>query len=165
MEYLGHRIDAKGLHTTSGKLEAIREAPTPQNVTQLRSFLGLLNYYGKFIANLATLLHPLNNLLRQGVLWKWSGEYAKAFRRAKEALISSQVLAHYDPQLPVKLAADASAYGIGTVISHQYPDGTERPIAFASRTLTSSERNYTQLEKEALALVYGVKQFHVYLYG
>ena len=67
--------DAKGLHTTSGKLEAIREAPTP--VTQLRSFLGLLNYYGNFIANLATLLHPLNNLLRQGVPWKWSGECAK----------------------------------------------------------------------------------------
>ena len=165
VEYLGHRIDAKGLHTTSGKLEAIREAPTPQNVTQLRSFLGLLNYYGKFIANLSTLLHPLNNLLRQGVPWRWSGECAKAFRRAKEALISSQVLAHYDPQLPVKLAADASAYGIGAVISHQYPDGTERPIAFASRTLTSSERNYAQLEKEALALVYGVKQFHAYLYG
>ena len=155
MEYLGYRIDGKGLHTTSGKLEAIREAPTP--VTQLRSFLGLLNYYGNFIANLATLLHPLNNLLRQGVPWKWSGEYAKASRHAKEALISSQVLARYDPQLPVKLAADASAYGIGAVISHQYLDGTVRPIAFASWTLTSSERNYAQLEKEALALVYGVK--------
>ena len=165
VEYLGHRIDAEGLHTTQGKLAAIREAPTPQNVTQLRSFLGLLNYYGKFIANLSTLLHPLNRLLQEGVPWRWSGECAQAFRRAKEALVSSNVLAHYDPQLPLKMAADASAYGIGAVISHQYQDGTERPIAFASRTLTSSERNYAQLEKEALALVYGMKQFHAYLYG
>lgn len=113
VEYLRHLIDAKGLYTTSGKLEAIHETPTLR-----MSILGLLNYYGKFIANLATLLHPLNNLPRQGVPWKWSGEYAKAFRRAKEALISSQVLAHYNPQLPVKLAVDASAYGIGAVISH-----------------------------------------------
>ena len=76
VEYLGHRIDAEGLHTTQGKLVAIREVPTPQNVTQLRSFLGLLNYYGKFIANLSTLLHPLNRLLQEGVPWRWSGECA-----------------------------------------------------------------------------------------
>ena len=80
-------------------------------------------------------------------------------------LVSAQVLAHYDPALPLLLAADASSYGVGAVISHQYPDGTEHPIAFASRTLTTAEKNYAQLEKEALALVFGVKHFHQYLYG
>ena len=75
------------------------------------------------------------------------------------------VLAHYDPDLPIVLAGDASAYGLGAVISHKMPDGTERPVAYASRTLTASERNYSQVEKEALSLVFGIKRFHQYLYG
>ena len=78
---------------------------------------------------------------------------------------SQQVLAHYDPSLPLSMATDASAYGVGAVISQQCQDGSERPVAFASRTLTPSECNYSQLEKEALALIFGIKRFHTYLYG
>ena len=80
-------------------------------------------------------------------------------------LVTSNVLAHYDPTQPIGLAADALAYGIGAVISHVLPSGEEKPVAFASQTLTQSERNYTQIEREALALVFGVKRFHQYLYG
>ena len=125
----------------------------------------MLNYYGKFIPNLSTIVHPLNNLLRRGTQWKWSTECKTAFGQTKQILASSQILTHYDPALPLRLAGDASAYGIGAVISHVLPDGSEKPIAFASRSLSSSERNYAQLEKEALSLVYGVKKFHQYLYA
>ena len=165
VKYLGHRVDAEGLHTTPDKLEAVVKAPAPKNVQELRSFLGLVNYYGKFLPNLATTLQPLNSLLQKDRKWKWTSDCSHAFQLAKDMLTTSKVLVHYDPSLPMKMAADASAYGVGAVISHVLPDGTERPIAFASRTLTSSERNYVQLEKEALALIFGVKRYHKYLYG
>ena len=95
----------------------------------------------------------------------WNQACAQAFTAAKQALKSSQVLIHYDPSLPITLAGDASAHGIGSVISHVLPDGSERPIAFSSRTLSPSEKNYAQLEKEALSLIFGLKGFHQYLYG
>ncbi len=140
-------------------------APKPKDQAQLRSFLGLIHYYGKFIPNLATTLQPLNSLLQAGKTWKWTAECERAFQQAKDSLVSAPVLAHYDPKLPVRLAGDASSYGMGAVIAHVYPDGTECPIAYTSRTFTGSERNYAQLEKEAYSLVYGVKKFHQYLYG
>ena len=165
VQYLGHRIDADGIHATDAKLRAIIDAPQPKNVSELRSFLGLLNYYGRFIPNLSSLIHPLNKLLRHGVKWQWSPAASAAFKAAKEKVVSPNVLVHYDPQRPIRLAADASAYGVGAVISHTMEDSSERPIAFASRTLTPSERNYSQVEKEALSLVFGVCKFHTYLYG
>ena len=143
------------MHTLDTKVAAIQKAPSPRDVQELRSFLGLVHYYGKFLPNLS---QPLNNLLK----WKWSEECKKSFTEIKKLLTSAPVLAHYNPELPIRLAGDASAYGIGAVISHQFPDGSERPVAYASRTLTS---NYFQLEKEALALLYGVQKFHQNLYG
>ena len=115
--------------------------------------------------NIASVLHPLNELLQVKRQWKWTSECQSAFQKAKDVLTSSSVLAHYDPDLPIRLAADASAYGIGAVLSHVLPTGEEKPVAFVSRTLSSSEKNYAQIEKEALALVFGVKRFHQYLYG
>ena len=165
VEYLGHVIDQDGIRPLPSKVAAIDEAPAPTNIKELRSFLGLLNYYGKFIPNLSTIIHPLNELLQTDWRWRWSEECMEALKTAKKQLTSGQFLTHYDPSLPIHMAADASAYGVGAVISHTLPDGSERPIAFASRTLTSSERNYAQLEKEALSLVFGVKKFHQYLYG
>ena len=165
VEYLGHLIDADGLHTTDSKLKAINEAPSPTNTQELRAFLGLLNYYGRFIPNRATLSQPLNTLLCKDHHWRWTERCERAFQQLKKTLVSSSFLTHYNPNLPLKLAGDASAYGVGAVISHTMDDGTEQPIAFGSRTLSKSEQNYSQIEKEALSLIYGVRKFHSYLLG
>nr|XP_061833859.1 uncharacterized protein K02A2.6-like [Nerophis lumbriciformis] len=165
VEYLGHVIDARGLHTAPSKVRAIVDAPPPENVSQLRSFLGLLNYYGRFIPNLSSRLKPLHDLLCQGKKWNWSGACQEVFQKTKETLVTSGVLTHFDPSLPIQLACDASPYGVGAVISHLMPNGVERPIAFASRTLNKAETNYAQIEREALSIVYGVRKFHQYLYG
>ena len=122
---LGHSIDANGVHATEEKIKAIVEAPVLKNLAELRSFLGLLNYYGRFIPNLSTLLYPLNELLRKETAWKWSSSQDDAFQMAKQKITSPNVLVHYHPSLPLCLAEDASACGIGTVISHIMPDGKD----------------------------------------
>ena len=162
VEYLGYVIDADGLHTAPNKVAAIANAPGLQ---KLRSFLGLVNYYGKFVPDLATIAHPLNRLLGQKVKWHWTADCEHAFRLLKDKLTSTPVLVHYDGTLPLRLACDASSYGVGAVLSHVMADGSERPIAYASKTLSKSECLYAQIEKEALAIVFEVKRFHQYLYG
>ena len=107
----------------------------------------------------------MNSLLCKDVRWKWTNYFAKAFQHIKDVLVSSTFVTHYDPSLPLRLAADASPYGLRAVISHVMEDGQEQPIAFASRTLSKIEQNYSQIEKEALALIFGVKKFHMYLCG
>ena len=104
VEFLGFTIDSSGLHTLTKKVEAILQAPTPENVTQLRSF--------------STLFQPLNNLLRKDIPWKWTKNCEKAFEQVKQKLSSAEILVHYDPSLPVSLACDASSYGVGAVISY-----------------------------------------------
>ena len=163
--YLGHVISADGIAPTREKVCGIADAPQPRDVQELRSFLGMVQYYGKFIPDLSDRLHPLNELLKANKPYKWSNECQQAFESTKEILSSDTVLTHYDVNKPLLLACDASPYGIGAVLSHMMEDGTERPIAYASRTLTASERNYAQLHKEALSLVFGVKKYHKYLYG
>jgi len=165
VEYMGHQVDSEGLHPVAEKVQAVVDAPSPTNVSELRSYLGLLNYYHRFLrANMSTILHPLHDLLKAGVTWKWTSECEAAFVRSKEILVDSELVVHYDSNKPLKLACDSSQYGVGAVISHVI-NGEERPIAFASRTLSESEKNYAQVEKEALGLIFGVRKFHQYLYG
>eukprot|EP00731_Ephydatia_muelleri_P013071 Em0007g381a len=137
VEFLGHRIDAEGM----------------------------VNYYAKFLPNLSTTISPLYTLLKKNSRWQWTEECSQAFLAAKGMLTSSKVLAHYNPKLSLILATDASSYGVGAVLTQVSEEGTERPIAYVSRTLSDAERNYAQIEKEALAIIFGVKRFHVYLYG
>ena len=163
--FCGHDINNEGLHKTTDKTAAMVNAPRPQSVAEVRSFQGLVNYYHKFLPNLATILHPLNQMLESNYQWNWTDQCEEGFCKVKAMIVSDLVLTHYDPNLPLQLACDASPVGIGAVLSHVMADGTERPIAFASISLSKGERNYAQIDKEALATVWGVKKFHNYLFG
>ena len=154
IEFLGHRIDRHGLHPTEDKIKALRDAPTPKNMPELRSFLGIVNYYSKFLPNLSSKLSPLYNLLRKQSRWSWTAQHESAFQQAKNALQQDSLLVHFDPSKPIVLACDASQYGLGAVLSYTMDDGQERPIAYMSRTLNSAEKRYSQLEKEGLAIIF-----------
>lgn len=163
--YLGYHIDSKGISPDKDKIEQIRQLPPPTNISQLRSYLGAVNYYGKFLVDMRKLRDPLDNLLKKNAKWNWSKECQQSFLRFKQLLSSDLLLTHYDPRLQIKVAADASNVGLGAYICHVYPNGTEKAIYHCSRALTPAEKNYSQIEKEALALVFAVVKFHKYLYG
>ncbi|XP_063970819.1 uncharacterized protein K02A2.6-like [Lytechinus pictus] len=180
VEFLGHKLDQHGVSPLPDKIEAIKKTPRPQNQSQLQAYLGLLGYYRKFIPNLTKEIAPLITLLKaeyasvpkkQGDRnkadpnLKWGRDQERAFQKSKELVQSDTVLTHYDPSKPLLLQCDASPYGLGVVLSHVGTDGLEQPISFASRTLTRSEANYAQYEKEGLSVIFGVKKFHKYLYG
>ncbi|KRY20467.1 Transposon Tf2-9 polyprotein [Trichinella patagoniensis] len=165
IEFLGFDIDASGIHPSKQKVLAIHNTPQPRNKKELQTFLGLLNFYHSFLRNKATVAEPIHRLLDKETKWKWTKKHKKAFNQTKQLLSSDCVLTHYDVKKPLVLICDASPVGIGAVLCHQMPNGKEAPIAFYLRTLTSTERNYAQIDKEALAIIASVKKFHDYLYG
>ncbi|UYV77366.1 K02A2.6-like [Cordylochernes scorpioides] len=164
VEYLGFRIDKNGLHPMLNKIQAVSNAPEPKNIGQLRSFIGMLMYYARFIKDTSSILSPFYQLLKKNCPWKWTNKHRVLFNKCKSLLTDELVLAHYDPAKELVLACDASSYGLGVVLSHRYKK-QESPIAFASRTLTEAEKHYSQLEKEALSIVYGCEKFRQYLLG
>ena len=131
----------------------------------MRSFLGMLNYYGKFVLQLTCITQPLNQLLHKKTHWKWTTKCQKAFTILKAKPTPTNILVHYDVNLPLRLACVDSAYGVGAVISHVMANNDEKPIAYTSCSLMKSERNYSQIEKEALLIIFGIKKFHQFLYG
>ena len=165
VHYLGHEVSADGLAPLQEKVVALHHAPAPQDVSQVKSFLGKVNFYQKFIPRRVELLEPLTRLLSRDAPWHWGDEQSAAFLKVKQILCSDLVLVHYSLDLPLVLSVDASPYGVGAVLAHIMPDGTERPVAYASRTLTPAEKNYAQFDKEGLAVVFGVLKFHQYVAG
>lgn len=162
--YLGFVIDRHGIHKCSNKVKAMITAKCPTNVHELKSFLGLVNYYRIFVPNASSILSPLNSLLQKETKWEWTPTHEQAFLKIKEELAAENTLAHYDPQLKLVLTVDASPWGLGAILG-QLEGDTERPLAYASRALSNAERNYSQIEKEATAIVFGIRRFHQYLYG
>lgn len=182
VSYLGHVVSQDGVETDPDKLKALTTWPVPQNVKQLRSFLGFTGYYRRFIKDYARLAKPLNDLLvghptnpgsdnqkkkkkRDKVPWQWGELQQSAFDTLKEKLSSPPVLAYADFKRPFIVHTDASTEGLGAVL-YQVQDGLERVVAYASRGLRSSEKNYPAHKLEFLCLKWAVtEKFHDYLYG
>ncbi|XP_054282540.1 uncharacterized protein K02A2.6-like [Macrosteles quadrilineatus] len=164
IEYLGHVITRDGLRPQESLLTALRKAHEPSTKEELRAYIGLINYYHAFIPNLSARISCFYDLLHKDHPWVWSDVCSKTFQESKSWVLDSSLLVHNDVKKPIVLTCDASPRGVAAILSHLI-DGQERPIAFASKTLSSSERNYSQLHREALALIFGVKKFHKYIYG
>ncbi|BES98873.1 Hypothetical Protein NTJ_11689 [Nesidiocoris tenuis] len=164
MRYLGHIIDATGIRPTDQHVTAIRDAPRPSDSTSLKSFLGMITFFIKFVPNAARILQPLYALLKKDTKWIWTTKCQQAFSRIKKILTSVPVLAHYDPKMPLKLSVDASAKAVGAVLMHKYPDG-DRPIAYASQLLSDTQQKYASIEREAYAIIFGVTKFRDFLFG
>lgn len=165
ISYLGYVINKDGLKKSPDKIKAIVDAPVPTNISQLQSFLGLVNYYRCFVPGASCILSPLYELLKKGSKWCWSKREDEVFNKIKTYLASEQVLTHFDVNAKIILTVDASPSGLGAILSQIDKDGHEKPISFASRTLNNAERRYSQIQKEATAIIFGVRRFHQYLYG
>ena len=164
LKFLGHVIDKEGIRPDPDKTAAIWDMPAPQNISDLRRFMGMVTQLGKFTPNLAELSQPLRDLLSSKRSWNWGPSQREAFSLVKMELSKPSVLAHYSPTARVKVTADASSHGLGAVLT-QLNKGEWRPVAFASRSMTETERRYAQIEKEALAVTWACEKFRDYVLG
>ena len=164
LKFVGHTLSKHGIGPTEETVKAVREARAPQSASEVRSFLGLVNFNARYIADLATLSEPLRRLTRKSVTFNWGKEQQAAFEKLKTALSEATTLAYFSNNAKTKVVADASPVGIAAVLV-QEQDGIQRAIYYASRSLSDVERRYSQTEKEALALVLACERFHMYLYG
>lgn len=164
-QILGTYIIDQGIHPDEAKVEAVKQMKTPSNVTELKSFLGMVNYLGKFIPYLSQVSYPLTTLLSSKNHWSWGEDQQRSFEKLKLALTSSPVLALFDPKKPTVLSTDASSFGIGAVLRQEQDNGQYKPVAYASRTMSETERRYAQIEKEGLAVVWGCERFRDFITG
>ena len=165
VEYLGHMITPEGLKTNPRLVVAVEEFPRPQNLSEVRRFLGLSSYYRRFIPQFSQIAQPLHALTRKGAEFQWTDACEEAMKTLKKRLVSAPVLAYPSFDKPFVMETDASIAGVGVVLSQPQKDGQLHPVAYASRSLSAPERNYAITELETLAVVWAIAHFHSYLYG
>ena len=163
LQYLGQIINSDGIRKDPSKVKAITDLAKPQNIADLRRFLGLVNHLMKFCPNLAEKLKPLRDLLKKERAWVWDTAQQEAFQQLKADMVSDQVLALYDPEKDTMISSDASSFGLGAVLMQKQPSGEMRPVAYASRSMTKTERRYAQIEKEALAITWALEHWAEFL--
>lgn len=162
--YLGHHISEKGVLPDPAKFHAIKNFPTPKNADEVKRLVAFCNYYRRFIRNFAEITYPLNQLTRKGIQFEWTTECNNAFLQLKDALINPPILQYPDFSKTFILSTDASNIACGAVLSQEH-DGSELPIAFASKKFTKGESNKSTIEKELAAIHWAITYFKPYLYG
>lgn len=160
VKFLGHMVTHEGLKPDPEKINTINKLKKPENVKDLQRFLGLITYLSKFIKNLSDETAPLRLLLQKNVAWCWDIDQENAFLRLKELLQKPPVLGYYETQAPILLSVDASSYACGGVLMQN-----DKPIAYCAKSFTKTEMGYSQLEKEANAILVACKKFHSYIWG
>ena len=160
ISFFGNVYSAAGIGPDPTKVKDINEMPVPQDRDDLQRFLGMVTYMGGFIPNLSRLSSILRDLLRKDVPFEWSEDHQMAFNTLKGAITTDASMAYYDVTKPITLEVDTSQKGLGAALGQE-----KKPIAFASKTLTKTQSNYSNIEREMLSLVHGVERFHTYLYG
>ena len=160
LTFLGHELSSEGIRPAHDKLEAMKNMTCPQDKKEAQKFLGFVTYLAKFIPDLAGLTEPIRNVCKKFVTFYWNKPQQESFDKVKAAIMSSPTLGIYDPQKPLVLSVDASSVSLGACLMQE-----GKPIEFASKSLTSSQRNYAQIEKELLAVYFGCSRFHLFTYA
>ncbi|XP_011701332.1 PREDICTED: uncharacterized protein K02A2.6-like [Wasmannia auropunctata] len=165
MEYLGYMISGRGITLCDRHIRAIIDYPPPTNIRQLQGFLGLCNYFRKFIKDYAQKTKSLQNLLRKGVDYVFDENCVDEFENLKRELTSSPILCVYNPKAITELHTDASSLGYGAILFQRQEDNALRPIAYFSKATTEVESKYHSFELETLAIVKAIERFHIYVQG
>ena len=166
LNFFGFVFSGNGISPDPLKVDAIKNAPPPSTVKDVRSFIGLATYCSNFIHNFSDLSQPLRELTKKNMSFKWTSEHQKSFQAIKSALTSKTVMAYFDKGKATQLVTDASPTGLSAILSQTTLHQDDRKIvAYISRALTDVERRYSQTEREALAIVWAMERLHIYLYG
>ena len=160
LEFYGYIFSSEGISADPKKVDAIKNTEIPTNASEVRSFLGMTNYVGRFIPNYSTITAPLRDLTKHNVNFEWKQEHQESFDSLKRDLTSDKVMSYFDRTKQTVMIVDASPVGLGALLTQ---DG--KAISYASRALSDVETRYSQTEKEALAIAWGCQHFHLYLFG
>ena len=165
IDFFGHHFSADGISADDKKVASLINASPPKNATEVRSFLGLAQYLARFIKDFASISAPIRQLTHQNAKWVCGPEQQHAFDCLKAPMATPEVMKYFNSSLKTELIVDASPVGLGAILTQVTADGGTNIVAYASRSLTDCESRYSQTEGEALAVVWGIEHFHLYLYG
>ena len=163
--FFGHIFDKKGMTPDPKKVEALQMTEAPSNASEVRSFLSSVAFCSRYIPNFATITAPLRRLTCKDQKWQWTEVEENSLKEMKQALLSSGTLGYFDINKETVVYVDGSPVGVGAVLTQKDKQGNIKPIYYASRSLSPVESRYSQLEREALAVHWAIKRFHLYLFG